>query len=175
MNSNNLLDYSLNYLEMMDLNPDAKIMLYTELNNINDVNELFIDCDKVIILYLIASSNSGHWVCIFKCKDIIEFFSSYGVPPDAELSLLTSKKRAELNEKQDRLLLLCKKYKNLIFWNKTIYQAENTQTCGCFVTHRLHNNKLNDIEYYNLYIKNKIKNPDIYVAKYCLKKLNKLN
>lgn len=172
MNENNKLNYSLNMYEMLLLNPDAEYIIYTELNKISDLEELFKNTNKIIILYLLQNEYSGHYVCLFKYKNDFQFFSSYGVEPDEELSVLTKKKRIELDEKQDRLKLLCGKYK--VYYSLIRFQKAGTQTCGCFVTHRLSLSNLNDEEYFKFYIKNKIKNPDLFVADYCLDKLNEL-
>ena len=66
MNNNNKLDYSLDTNEIQILNPDALILIYTELNKIFDIQDLFKKTNKVIILYLLQDSHTGHWVCLFK-------------------------------------------------------------------------------------------------------------
>ena len=176
MNETNLLKYSLNGEEIGYLNPDANIILYTQLNTLNDIDEIFKNSDKVIILYLLQSKRSGHWVTIFKNrkKKIIEFFSSYGVPPDAELDLLTKEQRKELNQKTNKLKQLCDKYRGIVFYNNICYQKPNTTTCGCWVTHRLLLSHLDDYEYLNFFIKNDIKNADLFVAEYCYKRLKNI-
>lgn len=173
MNKNNLLNYALNGEEMQFLNPDSKIISYTDLNNINDLEELFKDTDKIIILYLLFSSTAGHWVCLFKNNKYktLNFFSSYGVPEDYELDNISKKKRNELNEKSNRLSFLTKNY--LVYYNNIIFQGVGTSTCGCFVSHRLHYSNLNDYEYLNIFLKNKVKNPDLFVATYCYNRLLK--
>ena len=72
--------YPLSGLEMEQLNPDAKILNYTQLYDYNNVKQLFGKYKKLIILYLIQNERSGHWTCLFKNKSGIHFFDSYGVP-----------------------------------------------------------------------------------------------
>lgn len=173
MNKNNLLNYPLNGEEMQFLNPDSKIISYTELNNIKNLEELFKDTDKIIILYLLFSSTAGHWVCLFKNHkyQTLNFFSSYGVPEDYELDNISKEKRNELNVKSNRLSFLTKDY--LIYYNNIILQGLNTTTCGCFVSHRLYYSELNEYEYLNIFLKNNVYSPDLFVSKWCYNRLLK--
>lgn len=156
-------------LEIHLLNPDTKILRYTELYNYANIEEVFGRGSKVIILYLIQNQNSGHWVCLFKNKKGINFFDSYGVRPDYELEMLSNTQRQNLNEQQDYLRYLLRG--KHVTYNNITYQKDHTATCGCFVTHRLHNSNLNDLEYFNIFYKNNY-DPDIFVAQYCHNLLN---
>jgi len=156
--------------EMQILNPDSKIIVYTDLYKYDNINDLFKDTNKLIILYLVQSKTSGHWVCLFKNKDGFNWFDSYGVDVDKERNFLTKSKQIELNEQYDYLSKLLKPYK--VIYNNVRLQNKHTQTCGCHTTYRLHNYKMNLQDYVdNLFIKKNIKNPDLEVAKYCFKKL----
>ena len=171
MNEENMLYYPLSGYEMKKLNPDAKIIKYTELNKIKDINELFKDTDKIIILYLLHSRYSGHWVCLFKNHQGFNFFDSYGYKPDYHLDFLTKKQRKEYNEKQKVLLKLLKPYE--VIYNSVKLQNKLTETCGCHVTVRLHFSYLTELEYItDIFLKNKIRDPDVFVARYCLDLLN---
>ena len=170
MNKENMLEYPLSTLEMLKLNPDAKLIVYTDLNKIFNINDLFDDTNKVIILYLLQSKTSGHWVCLFKNNDKtgadFHYFDSYGEEEDYHLDNLTHLQRVEFNQKQDRLKILLHKYK--VYYNNVRLQSKGTSTCGMFVTHRLHNYKLNEAEYINLFVKKRVSNPDLFVANYVL-------
>lgn len=156
-------------IDMRVLNPDARLIIYTELNKCFNVSDIFQGRNKVIILYLLQSKTSGHWVTLYKSpKGIVHFFDSYGLPEDAELSLLTASQRAEFGEKQNRLKILLRDTL-VIYWNVRI-QGPGTDTCGMFVTHRLHHYGMEDPEYleylthlceqYNM-------DPDGIVSMYC--------
>ena len=73
-----LTKISLSGLDMRVLNPDAKVLKYTDLYDYHNVDELFNDTDKVILLYLTMNDHSGHWTCLFKNKEGINYFDSYG-------------------------------------------------------------------------------------------------
>lgn len=172
MNEDNKLKYPLNGFEMMQLNPDAKLIKYDELNKVFDIDDLFKKTNKLIILYLLQSKTSGHWVCLIKKDDHFCFFDSYGVPEDKQLDYLSFRQRAEFNEKQKRLKILL--HDHLVIYNNVCLQAHGTDTCGMFVTHRLHNSDLDDVEYIGIFTKNRVDYPDIYVADYVLNLFNLL-
>jgi hypothetical protein len=171
MNNKNKYNYPLNGFEMVFLNPHTRLLAYNDLNKIKNSVELFGDYNKVIILYLLQSKTMGHWVCLFKDNNNnINFFDSYGHSPDYEIDKLTKQERDELDEKRNTIQNLFNKNDVIIYSNRQL-QGKGTDTCGCFVSHRLN--------YYN--IPNKVyrhkffngKNPDTIVANYCLKKLKK--
>ena len=171
----NPLKYSLNGNEMKFLNPDAKIIKYTELYNFKTIEQLFkkLKTNKIIILYLLHSSFYGHWTTLFynPTDKTYNFFDSYGKPYDYHLDNLSKEKRKELNEQKNYLYNLLKKHK--VYYNNIIYQIPNTETCGMWITHRLHNYKLSDYEYLMFFLKNDINDPDLFVSNYTLKLLSK--
>lgn len=177
MNRENMLNYPLSADQMLYLNPDAKLIIYTELNKCFNIEDLFKDTDKLIILYLLQSKTSGHWVCLFKSPDpksdkmYFNFFDSYGVPEDEQLDRLTHGQRVEFNEKHDRLRLLLRNH--LVIYNNVCLQGPNTDTCGMFVTHRLHYSELTAEQYVRMLLNNNVKNPDVFVAEYTLALFNK--
>ncbi len=171
MNKENMLHYPLSGAQMIELNPDAKMIVYSDLNKVFNINDLFKNTKKLIILYLLQSKDSGHWVTLFKNGDgNFHYFDSYGEPEDEHLDNLTHYQRVEFNEKQNRLKILLENYD--VIYNNVRLQRSGTATCGMFVTHRLHNYKLNDIMYINFFVKNGISDPDLFVANYVLKLLN---
>jgi hypothetical protein len=163
--------YALNGLEIRALNPDAKVMKYTELYDYDSVEELFKDTRKVIILYLMINDSVGHWTTLFLNQDGINFFDPYGVPPDYELELLSKTKRKQLDQEQDYLKNMLKPYK--VIFNNITYQRLGTMTCGCFVSHRLFYSHLNDTQYFSIFADSH-KKPDELVADWCFSKLKNL-
>ena len=173
MNADNLLTYPLTGNDMLLLNPDAKLITYDQLNNVFDIMELFRDTKKVIILILLFSRHSGHWVTLFINKEGLNYYDDYGKAPDYELRDLSINERIEYNEKTDRLKFLLNKYPYI--YNGKKLQRAGTLTCGCFVSHRLHYSFLTEDEYVAELLKVSKGDPDFYVAKYCLNLLNKKN
>jgi hypothetical protein len=171
MNEENKLYYPLSGFEMLQLNPDAKLISYAQLNDVFTPTELFGNYKKIIILYLLNSKQSGHWVCLFLNNQGIQFFDSYGKLPDTEIDNLTPRQREEYNQQRNRLKIILSNYD--VYYNDKCLQKKGTQTCGCFVSHRLINYHLTDNEYIDAFKDYKIKDPDEFVSTYCLNKLEK--
>ena len=151
MNEHNLLVYPLNGIEMMKLNPTAKLITYDQLNKVYNIDDLFKDTDKIIILYLLRSRQEGHWVCLFKNKEGYNFFDSYGHKPDYEIDCLTEIQRRDFHEKKHKLHQLLKN-KDVVY-NNIKLQGKASMVCGCYVSHRLNNSNLTEDEYINKFIK----------------------
>ena len=162
---------ALNGLQIRALNPDAKVLKYTELYDYKSIEDLFKDTRKVIILYLMFSESAGHWTTLFLNQDGINFFDPYGVPPDYELELLSKSKRRQLDEEQDYLKNMLEPYK--VIFNNITYQDEYSTTCGCFVSHRLFYSHLNDQQYFSIFTDSGMR-PDNLVANWCFSKLQNL-
>ena len=170
MNSPHLVTYPLTGYDMMELNPDAKLITYDELNSTFDIMDLFHDTDKIILLYLLFNNHSGHYVCLFLNDEGLNFYDDYGLLPDAELQALSSLERQRYNEKTDRLKLLLSKYK--VIYNRKRLQKPNTMTCGCYVSHRLNHYQIPQNEYIRRLMRASDGNTDLYVARWCLDRLN---
>lgn len=158
-------------LQMMLLNPDAKLLKYTDLYKYHTIQQLFGKHKKVIILYLIQGKSSGHWTCLFKNKNGMNFFDSYGVPVDYEMELLTPLKRKQLNQEQNYLKHLLKQER--VIFNNITYQDRGTATCGCFVSHRLFYSPLSDYQYFNIFLRSG-QDPDDLVSRWCFERLGEI-
>ena len=123
------------------------------------------------------SKNSGHWTALTRKKNkgkyIYEFFDSYGEPQDFHLDILNKKQRKEYDEEKDKLNELLRN--KLVVYNNVRLQGPKTDTCGMFVTHRLHNYNKNLYQYVNSFLDKGVINPDEYVSNYVLKLLKKYN
>lgn len=168
------LHYFMTDQDMGYCNPDASIIKYDLLTKIFNIDNLFRNTNKIIILYLLQSRSKGHWVTLFRDPSgVYHFFDSYGLPEDTEVDHLTDGQRQEYNERKDRLHILLKGKPT--HYNNICYQKPGTATCGMFVTHRLHHADLNEGEYYDLMKDLCHKDqatPDAIVAAYCRKILS---
>lgn len=130
--------------------PNPKIITNKDLNKIKDINELFNNkdyVDYVIILFLDAP-NKGHWTSLCKYgtegDGIIEFFDSYGKPPEDVYKYCPMSKRKELGTDKNKLCELLDKCKYDVIYNPVKYQAENNEefdvnTCGRHCCNRVLN------------------------------------
>jgi len=103
----------------------VKVMEYDRLPKSGSIAQVFGKYKAVIILYEFHDSKhrteagKGHYVCLVKLGKGTEYFSSYGLPPDAEISATHSDPRLKN--------LLGRNYK----MNRTKFQSKyHTATCG---------------------------------------------
>lgn len=146
----------------------VKVMLYQELHNIHDVNELFGMFDNIIILYR-TKKDYGHYVSLMRHEDSIEFFDPYGTAPDYALEVAQESLRhmggqliphisALMKDAQDRL-------KIRIDYNKVQLQEfhEHVNTCGRWCATRIKLKHLNLKQFQRLFYGQKHK-PDMIVT-----------
>ena len=80
------------------LGAGAKIIRYSELRHIDDLDDLLTkDMDYCIMLYE-DRPDRGHWTALSKYNGIYEHFDSYGTRPDKSLEWGNMKMRRRLNE-----------------------------------------------------------------------------
>ena len=127
--------------EIIDYLPDAKILTYPELENINTIEQLLPNDKSYFILLYLDSPNSGHWTLLSRYKNTIEFFCSYGSKPDASLLWLDFSTRVELKTDKPHLTRLLNDATNKfkIVYNPIQYQSKNTSvaTCGRYCIYRI--------------------------------------
>ena len=114
----------------------TNIVLYKDLKNVKDIDELFHD-DGFILLYPGNGSSrdsSGHWTTILRRNNIIETFDSYGLMIDDELNFSDSNYPRYLTE-----LILRSKNIDYVECNKMRLQSTKKEiaTCGRWALIRL--------------------------------------
>ena len=134
----------------------TNIIMYNQLNNVNDIEGILVD-DSAVILYEKRPKN-GHWVCIIrylkKGVPTIEFFDSYGIFPDDEKRYIDkdflSSSRQTKNRLDELLLKASKRYR--IEYNNYRLQKKSSDiaTCGRHVVSRILLKNLNIDEYNKL-------------------------
>ena len=119
--------------------PDAKIIVYEDLEKYNDIDELLPkEKDFVIILYE-WKKNNGHWTCLLKYDDTLEFFDPLGNTDKHILGWVPFKMRKLLGEDEHYLTDLLDKAKSKykVVVNKMKIQSEEANTCGRHVIARI--------------------------------------
>ena len=72
--------------------PNALILKYNELANYKTIESLLNKHKSyVILLYPVTSETSGHWTCMTRFNNTIEYSDSYGLAPDIPFTWQTSK------------------------------------------------------------------------------------
>jgi hypothetical protein len=133
--------------------PEVKIIEYPQLEKYNNILDIFDGSGRCVLFFTEdedGSSYVGHWQCVFRNGNIINFFDSYGLFPDKVESYLNQKLRLKFNENKPLLMPLLKNasergYKVLYNNVKLQEMKHNVDTCGDYVASRLmHKNLSND-------------------------------
>ncbi|HEY6534344.1 MAG TPA: hypothetical protein VIY08_00820 [Candidatus Nitrosocosmicus sp.] len=142
-----------NIYEMLD--GKVKVLTYPELAKYNHIDDLFYPHNCFILLYMWKESY-GHWVCVLKHDDRIEFFDPYGGNnlPDEELKMVPEHFRQKSNQAYPHLSWLIYNIGMPIEYNDYKFQKSKSdiKTCGrhCIVRSSLKHLKLDD--YYDLMV-----------------------
>jgi len=141
---------------------------YDKLANMQNINDLFAASknDMAIILYL-SSWNSGHYTALWRNKNRISFFDSYGLKEDAELNYLPFYLDQGGKPHLTRLINNALSSGYTIDYNKFHLQASktDTSTCGMWAVSRLRMRNLSHEQFFKLFTENKqeIKPDDLLV------------
>lgn len=145
-----------------------KIILYQELHNIKDTDELFSEVDNIIVLYR-TTMDYGHWISLLNYDDHIEYFDSYGKKPDYSLDISNGSLRhmngrviPHIQALLEQASLLNKKK---IIYNKIQMQSKHhhVNTCGRWSALRIKLRHLSLHEFQNKFLNQSMK-PDMVVT-----------
>lgn len=167
-----LKEYPLSTKEIMKLlNNKVKIVIYPDIIKYKSIEDLIGKHNSLILLYL-TTEQFGHYTCLFKNKDGIQFFDSYGYFPDDQLKFVPSRLSPKMYGYHKILLYLLSQTNNKIFYNQYRLQSLNKKiaTCGFWCVYRLRNKELTENEFYNIF-KNE-KDPDLLVVNLVINNLN---
>ena len=119
--------------------PNAKIMVYSDLDKYKSIEELLPNSIDFCILLVEDSPSNGHWICVLRYNNIIEYFDSYGNYPDKNLTWISCQERKKLGQSNPLLSLLFDKCDSKIIYNPFDYQKEtpDVKTCGRFCCMRI--------------------------------------
>lgn len=139
---------------------DCDIVVYEDLVNYNDIDDLLGPHQCCVLLYQ-QKQTYGHWVCLSRRGNIVEFFDSYGGKPDSQL------KFAKYNKHNDQPYLSQMLYESPyeIRYNPYKLQSEKNDmnTCGRWVTLRLVLRHVPIDVFAKLFLKQRNK-PDFYAT-----------
>lgn len=116
------------------------VIKYSDLANYKSIEELLPNDRSYKIILIEQNYNSGHWTCLLRYGNTIEWFDSYGLPVDGELKFINSVKRRLLGEGRKTLTELLSKVKDKnIIYNKVKLQklCNKSATCGRWVILRI--------------------------------------
>jgi len=161
------------------LGRNISIITYDELQQVRDVDELFDDEGRCMLLYLLDGPSSGHWVCLNRFDDHIEFFDPIGTAqgggrPDSQLHWIDMARRRALGADSPLLMRLLKSKRVPFVWNTAVLQKDDPHiaTCGrhCAVRTLKRATPLDDYVHHITHLRI---SPDEYVTKSTFGELHK--
>lgn len=131
------MSYSLSDSDLKQLlGNDAKIMKYSQLSDVNSIEQLLPNATfDYVILLVELKDDVGHWECVVRCGKIIFFFDSYGARVDKQLLYAPKQLRKDLDQKYPLLSYLLNKALEdgfHVMFSTYKYQVQNgnINTCG---------------------------------------------
>lgn len=127
----------------------VKIVLYCDLDQFENINELLRPYDLVFILYEFKRFY-GHWTVLYKYEGQIYFFDSYGTIPDDELAQIDYNFRVINNMVFPHLTYLLAM--GDVNYNEFKYQkmGDGIATCGRWCVYRYQNRHLSTDGFHDL-------------------------
>lgn len=115
--------------------PKAKIITYDELSKVKTIEKLLPHHKSYfILLYPVESTTNGHWCCMSRYDKTLEYFDSYGLPPDKPLDWGQFKQTPHYLSQLLAKTKLRINFNTLDFQNKRDYTIS---TCGAFCVFRI--------------------------------------
>ena len=119
--------------------PDTKIYKYSDLKDVEAIENLLPKSKDAFVLLIESSPDSGHWVGVLRYNNTIEYFDSYGKPPSNPLTWIPQAENKKLNQEHPYLNYLFNKTPLKVVYNEKNYQkhSQKVNTCGAHVVFRL--------------------------------------
>jgi hypothetical protein len=151
--------YSLSDEDIQRVLGGVKLFKYPELHKMSSIEDAFDGKGHAMMLYLTEDESTGHWVCMIKRGDTIEYFDPYGgYKPDSERKWLTKEKQEELGQAEPTLSRMIKEGGYKVITNPYHFQREgiDINTCGRHCCSRLLLNHLPLPEYKKMITQSKV-------------------
>jgi hypothetical protein len=121
--------------------PKARVMRYADLADYDNIEEVLPEAKSHVFLLYQHRPNDGHFVCIMRYGNVIEFFCSYGSKIDGPLYWTSLPEREALGEGKPWLSMLLKKAGKRFkaIHNPVDFQSkkDGVATCGAYCVMRI--------------------------------------
>lgn len=119
--------------------PDARILTYKELNDMESIEDILPMHKSYAIMLVEQEPKKGHWVSLDRLDDTINYFDSYGGAPDAATKYTPPENREMLGLEDKPLSKLLKDSGLMVKYNPHKYQEKDSdiKTCGRHVCNRI--------------------------------------
>ena len=167
-------DYSLSDTDIRKCLGATSIFPYPHLKTMRSINDVFDAKGRCMMLVLTTGPTEGHWVCMMRHGDHIEYFDPYGHKPDAEKKIIPAERLQQLGEGENTLTQLLKQADMPVIYNTHPFQkmGATMNTCGRHCITRLLYKNLS-LEEYDALIKRSKLSPDDFVSGITFKALRK--
>jgi len=166
MNLQKIENYSLSDSDIKKICGKTNIIPYPKLSNYNNIDDLFDDLGRCILLFLTVNDHTGHWIAMIKKGNRIDYFDPYGTAPDSDKSWISKNKLIGLGEDKPLLIDLFKKSGYKIYYNCYPFQKDKVgiNDCGRWCAIRLLFYKKSLPEFYEM-VKNSGLDNDEFISK----------
>ena len=174
MNLSKTLNYSLSDLDIKKICGNTNIIPYPKLANYENIDDIFDDKGRCILLFLTVDDHTGHWIAMTKKGNRIDYFDPYGTCPDCDKEWLTKEKLVGLGEDRPLLLDLFKKSGCKVYYNIYPFQKDRAgiNDCGRWCAVRLLYYKKSLKQFYDMVKKSGLDN-DEFISKLSFQILKK--
>lgn len=157
------------------LEPDTNILTYPQLKDYQHIDEIFDPLGRVIMLYPTEAQNKGHWICMWKEGNRINYFDPYGEPPEEPKEWVGKTQSRLLGMGQNKLTQLLQNSGRKVFYNTYPYQqmSDDVATCGRWCVARLVCKDMTEKQFHNSVMKFKKGSPDNFAVSFTHKILGK--
>lgn len=115
----------------------ANVIRIIDLDKYHSIDEMLYPYDQCILLYE-SKPHYGHWCCLTKYGDSLEFFDSYGGFPDEQLDYIDKDFAHESGQDNKYLTQLLLECPYTLSYNDHVFQKMDPKiaTCGKWVAVR---------------------------------------
>lgn len=159
--------YSLSDNDIHKMIPTLRIITYPELLQFKHLDDALDEKGRLMILYLTTDSHTGHWICLLKRGNTVEFNDSYGIKPDDQSDWISKTKQKEFRQDTHYLTELLRESGYRIVYNKYPFQSSkrDINTCGRHAATRLYFKHLSLPEYAQMVLDSGMA-PDDFVTQF---------
>lgn len=146
------------------LNGEVNVMSYDEIADCNDIEDVLGEHDKCVILYK-TKQNYGHWTCLYRNGQGINYFDSYGEMVNDPLNYVPKWLHQELGQDHKHLIQLLLDSNEEVHYNNHKLQSDRAgvNTCGRWCCIRLMYPEITVDEFGKMFKRKKLKPDDIIV------------
>jgi hypothetical protein len=119
--------------------PKPNLLVYSDIKKYRNIHQLLGKRGACIILYR-TSDRTGHWCCIYRNKEGLNFFDSYGFVPDDQLGFIPNHLQKALGQDFMYLTKMMLDSKLRVQYNEyqlQDYDDHRIATCGRWCVVRL--------------------------------------